>query len=170
MHALVVYESMWGNTEMVARAIAEGIARVCPVEVVEVEKAPEEPGSEVSLIVVGGPTHAFSMSKPATRTEAHHRGATKGSDTIGIREWLDALPAGPHPPQVVATFDTKVSRVKRLPGSAAKTAAKVAGKHGYPRADHAHSFLVTGAEGPLADGELERAVEWGQHLAAANST
>lgn len=169
MPALVVYESMWGNTEMVARAIADGIAQVCPVEVVEVEKAPAEPGSEVTLIVAGGPTHAFSMSKPATRAEAHHRGATQGSDTIGIREWLDALPAGRHP-QVVATFDTKSSRVKRLPGSAATKAAKVAGKHGYPRADHAHSFLVTGTEGPLADGELERAFEWGRQLAAATTT
>jgi len=168
MHALVVYESMWGNTEQVARAIADGIAHVCPVEVVEVEKAPADPGPEVSLIVAGGPTHAFSMSKPATRAEAHQRGATQGSDVIGIREWLDALPTGHHA-QTVATFDTKSSRVKRLPGSAAKRAAKVAGRHGYPDADHAHSFLVTGTEGPLVDGELERATQWGQQLAAASA-
>jgi len=166
MHALVVYESMWGNTEQVARAIAQGIAESGTVEVVDVASAPTEPGADVSLIVAGGPTHAFSMSKPATRTEAHHRGAPSGSDAVGIREWLDALPTGHHP-QTVATFDTKASRVKRLPGSAAKKAGKVAGRHGYSSADRAQSFLVADTEGPLLDGELERATEWGRHLATA---
>jgi hypothetical protein len=164
MHALVVYESMWGNTEQVARAIADGIAETCQVEVVDVGEAPAEPGAAVSLLVAGGPTHAFSMSRPATRAEAHHRGATHGSDAIGIREWLDDLPKTNHA-QTVATFDTKSSRVKRLPGSAAKKAAKVAGRHGYERADHAQSFLVADTEGPLLDGELERATQWGRHLA-----
>jgi hypothetical protein len=166
MRALVVYESMWGNTEQVARAIAQGIAETSTVEVVEVTDAPAEPDIDVSLIVAGGPTHAFSMSKPATRTEAHHRGAPNGSDAIGIREWLDALPTGHHA-QTVATFDTKASRVKHLPGSAAKKAGKVADRHGYARADRAQSFLVADCEGPLLDGELERATEWGRHLATA---
>lgn len=166
MHALVVYESMWGNTERVARAIASGIAETGTVEVVEVGNAPAEPDVDVSLIVAGGPTHAFSMSKPATRTEAHHRGAPKGSDATGIREWLDALPTG-HQAQTVATFDTKSSRVKLLPGSAARKAGKVAGRHGYARADHAQSFLVADTAGPLLDGELERAAQWGRHLATS---
>ncbi len=130
---------------------------------VDVADAPAEPGAEVSLIVAGGPTHAFSMSKPATRAEAHQRGAPNGSDAVGIREWLDTLPTGSHP-QTVATFDTKSTRVRHLPGSA-KKAGRVAGRHGYSRADHAQSFLVADTEGPLLDGELERAVEWGRHLA-----
>ena len=126
--------------------------------------APAARGVDVSLIVAGGPTHAFSMSRPATRAEAHHRGAPNGSEAIGIREWLDALPVGRHP-QTVATFDTKAGRVKHLPGSAAKKAGKVAGRHGYAKADHAQSFLVADTEGPLLDGELQRAAEWGRQLA-----
>lgn len=169
MHALVVYESMWGNTEQVARAIAHGIAETCPVEVVEVGRAPAEPGADVSLIVAGGPTHAFSMSKPATRTEAHRRGATHGSDAVGIREWLDALPVGGHG-QTVATFDTKAGRVRHLPGSAAKKALKVAHRHGYERADDAQSFLVADTQGPLLEGELDRATRWGRQLATAGGS
>lgn len=167
MRALVVYESMWGNTEQVARAIAEGIAETDTVDVVDVANAPAEPDVDVALIIAGGPTHAFSMSKPATRAEAHHRGAPNGSDAVGIREWLAALPVGHHA-QTVATFDTKASRVKHLPGSAAKKAGKVAGRHGYAQADHAQSFLVADTEGPLLDGELQRAAEWGRQLAATH--
>lgn len=164
MRALVVYESMWGNTEQVAQAIATGIRETCPVDVVDVGDAPAQPGSDVSLIVAGGPTHAFSMSKSATRAEAHRRGASQGSDAVGIREWLEALPAGHHR-QAVATFDTKVERVRHLPGSAAKKAGRVAARRGYERSDHAHSFFVADTDGPLVDGELERATEWGRQLA-----
>ena len=164
MRAMVVYETMWGNTGQVAQAIAEGIRETCPVDVLDVGDAPAQPGGDVSLIVAGGPTHAFSMSKSATRAEAHRRGATHGSEAVGIREWLDALPTGRHT-QAVATFDTRVGSVRHLPGSAAKKAGRVAGRHGYERADHAHSFFVADTDGPLLDGELERAIQWGRLLA-----
>ncbi len=168
MQALVVYESMWGNTEQVARAIAAGIGETCQVEVTDVSNAPPEPAADVSLIVAGGPTHAFSMSRASTRTDAHKQGATHGSDAIGIADWLNNLPVGHHR-QAIATFDTKVHLMKHLPGSAAKGAAKLATRHGYERAAHAESFYVADTDGPLLDGELERATRWGRDLAAANS-
>jgi hypothetical protein len=164
MKALVVYESMWGNTGKVAEAIADGIRETCPAEVVDVEQAPAEPGTDVSLVVAGGPTHAFSMSKSGTRAQAHRQGATQGSEAVGIREWLDALPGGHHA-QTIATFDTRVGKVRHMPGSAAKKADKVASRHGYQRADHAHSFFVADTDGPLLDGELDRATHWGRLLA-----
>jgi hypothetical protein len=163
--ALVVYESMWGNTQQVARAVATGVRASYQVEVLEVSRAPLNPGPDVSLIVAGGPTHAFSMSRPRTRADAHARGADHGTEGFGLREWLEQLPAGDHP-QVIATFDTKVKMVKLLPG-AAKGAAKVAAQHGYQRAAHAESFYVQDMEGPLVDGELERATQWGREIAAA---
>jgi flavodoxin len=78
MKALVVYESMWGNTEKVADAIAAGLGESMEVELAEVGSAPVAPGPEVSLIVAGGPTHAFSMSRTTTRKDAIDRGAGAG--------------------------------------------------------------------------------------------
>jgi Flavodoxin len=66
MKALVVYESMFGNTEQIARAVAEGLGESVGVQVVEVADAAAEPDPDVALIVAGGPTHAFSMARSST--------------------------------------------------------------------------------------------------------
>ena len=60
---------------------------------------------------------------------------------------------------------TRVDKARHLPGSAAKSAAKTAHRHGYPRANHAESFYVHGMEGPLLDGEMARAAIWARELA-----
>jgi hypothetical protein len=166
MKALVVYESMWGNTEQVARAVAAGLGETVNVDVVEVSQAPAEPGEDVALVVAGGPTHAFSMTRASTRADALKQGATQGSQDTGLREWLDALPSGHHE-QRLATFDTRVDKVRHLPGSAAKKAAKTGRRHGYKAAAHAESFYVHDTAGPLLDGELARATGWGRELATA---
>ena len=77
-----------------------------------------------------------------------------------MREWLASLPSGHHA-EKIATFDTKVDTMRHLPGSAAKGAAKVAHRHGYDSAARAESFYVDDVEGPLLEGELDRAREWG---------
>jgi hypothetical protein len=59
MKALVVYESMFGNTEQIGRAVAAGLGESIDVQVTEVTDAPTEPDPQVALIVAGGPTHAF---------------------------------------------------------------------------------------------------------------
>lgn len=128
MKALVVYESLFGNTEQVARAVAEGLAETLEVETYEVADAPKAVREFLSLIVIGGPTHAFSLSRPSTRAEAHKRGATKGASDFGVREWLEGLPTGPHS-ESVATFDTRADRARHLPGSAAKKATRMARAH-----------------------------------------
>jgi hypothetical protein len=66
---------------------------------------------------------------------------------------------------VVATFDTRVAKVRHLPGSAAKSAARILRRRGYP-AVSSESFYVTDTTGPLLPGEIERAEAWGQMLAA----
>lgn len=163
--ALVVYESMWGNTEKVARAIADGLGDSMAVEVCEVGAATQSPSSDLALIVVGGPTHAFSLSRPSTREDARRRGADRGGES-GVREWLDRLPDGPHA-QRLATFDTRVTAMRHLPGSAARSAARAARHHGYRRTNDSESFYVADVAGPLVDGELERATAWGRRIAAA---
>ncbi len=161
--ALVVYESLFGNTEQVAQAIAAGMSQHGDVELLEVAEAREVVTDALDLIVLGGPTHAFSMSKPSTREEAVGRGASHGSKTYGMREWIEHLHKGPHT-ELVATFDTRVRKVRRLPGSAAKGAAKILRGLGYSSAAHAESFYVEDVSGPLLEGELDRARAWGDWL------
>src|SRR3954451_1245333 len=167
MKALIVYESMFGNTEKVARAVAAGLADGMEVEVDEVSAAPAQVTDLVDLIVVGGPTHAFSLSRPSTRADAVTKGATQGERDIGIREWLTGLNGRPHS-ELVAAFDTRVDRVRRLPGSAAHKAAKLARHRGFQIAD-VESFYVSDIDGPLLPGELERATAWGRDLASQMS-
>jgi flavodoxin len=169
MKALVVYESMFGNTELIARAIAEGLGGSLDVDVIEVSEAPAQPDAEVALIVAGGPTHAFSMSRTNTRADAINRGAQEGERDFELREWMAALPSGQHAAKI-ATFDTKIESMRHMPGSAAKGAAKAARKLGYEAATTAESFYVRDVDGPLVVGEVDRARAWAQQLAASVTT
>lgn len=163
MRALVVYESMFGNTAKVAREVAEGLSAHADVELRSVADAPVEPDESIDLVVVGGPTHAFSLSHPATRAEARRQGAGAAADGPGLREWLDGLHAGSHHPQVAA-FDTRVTKVRRIPGSAARRATTVVRRLGYAVAERPESFFVEDVDGPLAEGELARARAWGDRI------
>ena len=166
MRALVVVESMWGNTRTVAEAVASGLGDA--TEVLEVRKAPFELPDDVGLLVVGGPTHAFSMSRSSTRHDAVERGARGADEAQGIREWLEGMP--PSDRIEVATFDTRVDKVRRLPGSAAKAAGKVVRRHHLGRLIATESFYVSDMEGPLLDGELDRAKDWGARLRSLAAT
>jgi flavodoxin len=165
MKALVVYESMFGNTEQIARAVASGLGESVDVQLTEVADA-TDPGPDVALIVAGGPTHAFSMSRENTRADAISKGAPEGEREFGLREWMAALPSGQHT-EKMATFDTKIKSMRHLPGSAAKSAAKAARRHGYESVARAESFYVDDVDGPLLDGEIDRAQAWGRQLAAS---
>jgi hypothetical protein len=161
MRALVVYESMWGNTRQVAEAVAEGLGGASVSEVHEVA-ATDLTG--LDLLVVGGPTHAFSMTRPKTRHDALERGATSGTEDRGLREWLAELPHDLRAPD--ATFDTRAKQVRHLPGSAAASARREVRRHHHGRVLDSASFYVEDLEGPLSDGELARARTWGADLAS----
>src|SRR6476646_5428459 len=93
--ALVVYESMFGNTEAVAHALAQGLGLRMLVAVVPVTQAPAKVDCGVELLVVGGPTHAFGLSRASTRRSARERGARPAggqeAERRGLREWLAQL-------------------------------------------------------------------------------
>ncbi len=164
MRALVVYESMFGNTESLARVIGHVLSSDMVVEVHEVGDAPDAIHEPVDLIVVGAPTHAFSLSRPRTRADAVSQGAPGGRTGRGVREWLENLPTGPHS-ECVAVFDTRVKGVRHLPGSAARKAERIAREHGYERAIARESFYVADVAGPLLQGERERACSWARAVA-----
>ncbi|WP_328997835.1 hypothetical protein OHA18_25625 [Kribbella sp. NBC_00709] len=165
--ALVVYESMFGNTERIARAIRDGLRQHLPAETVPVNRAPNVVPGDVRLLIVGGPTHAFSMSRLSTRQEAWKQGDLVTPIEVGIREWLAALepPTGRRSDLLrVATFDTRIAKVRLLPGSAARSAAKLLRRMGLRLLGPSESFFVNETTGPISDAEIERAHHWGEEL------
>jgi hypothetical protein len=169
-HALVVYESMFGNTATIARAIGDGLRSGMRVEVVEVGAAPTTLDGEVDLLVVGGPTHAFGMSRQTTRADAGRQGADRQAAAgIGLREWVEQLTVDGAVGPLTAAFDTKVKRPK-LPGSAARAAQKQLRRAGFRPVVPAANFYVGGTPGPLTGGETERARAWGERLASIVSS
>ena len=156
---LVVYESMFGNTQAVAEAVAEGLRTALEVSLVDVGDAPLTIPDDIDLVVVGGPTHAFGMSRPSTRQSAVDQGADReAAEHPGIREWVGGVVA--HEGLPTAAFDTKVAK-PHLPGSAAKSAERKLRRRGFSQLADPETFFVAGTTGDLLDGELERAKAWG---------
>ena len=167
MRALVVYESLWGNTAQVARAIGTRLSAQADVEILDSDAAPRSVEG-YDLLVVGGPTHAFSMTRASTRSDAVTTRSAPHEPTRGIREWLNELdrPATQIP---AVAFDTRVAK-PRLPGSAAKAARHELRSLGFETSVKQQTFHVHGYEGPLADGELDRAAEWADEVLAQLGT
>lgn len=159
MKAVVVYESLWGNTQAVARAIAEGIGH--DARVLSTAEATPDRIADADLIVAGAPIQGFSL--PGERMRAGIRpDATPPPDLSGptLRSWLERLPAG-HGRS--AAFETKI---RWSPGSATRVIDRELTRAGYPALVGAEHFVVDGKFGPLRNGEIERARRWGAELAA----
>lgn len=166
MKAFVVYESMFGDTEATAEAVASGLSARMTVQMAEVSDAGSVVGADIDLLVTGAPTHAFSLSRPSTRDSASHQAGGQKilSPERGIREWLEDVVV--REGVSAAAFDTKIAR-PRLPGSAAHAAERRLRKKGCKVIGPAGNFLVSSTQGPLCEGELVRARAWGAALAAA---
>jgi hypothetical protein len=163
--AVVIYESMFGNTAAVAEAVARGLAREgVGVACREVGAVDATEAAAAGLLVLGAPTHTFSLSDTATREDAVRRGARSARTERGLREWL-ATSSPARPGQVVATFDTRLVALRRLRAAGAEKAADLARRHGFVVVGEPAGFLVEGTQGPLVDGEIERAEAWGARLA-----
>ena len=135
MRTLVVYESMFGNTREVAEAIAQGLAPGVEAVAVPVAEATAERLAEVDLLVVGGPTHAHSMSSEQSRKGAPQYVERSDGDLHlepgyegpGLRDWFHDLPAAPVR---AAAFDTRADVAPLLSGRASKGIASRLRKHG----------------------------------------
>jgi hypothetical protein len=167
MKAVVVYESMYGNTHLVADAIGRGLAGGGEVVVVPVTEAAPALVTDADLLVVGGPTHAHGMSRPSTRKAAVEQAKDNPVDPAafaGLREWLETVP-----PLAAssAAFDTRAGVAPALlTGRASKGIARQLHQHGFGQVAEPESFLVD-KDNHLQPGEVERAERWGARLAAA---
>ena len=170
MNAHVVYESMYGNTHRIAEAIASGLENLGEVSVGPITQATPDTIAPVDLLVVGGPTHMHGMSNPASRraametaekSEAVEADPDAGLD--GLRAWFKALPKSSG--GFGAAFDTRIDGPSIVTGSAARGIHKLLRRHRFEPLGEPASFLVEDSEGPLKEGELERARRWGADLA-----
>jgi hypothetical protein len=133
MDALVVYESMYGNTRAIAEAIAEGLGGA------ELRSTREGADPSADLLIVGGPTHMHGlatsgsrkMAAEAVKEDGHGALEPGATDDPGLRQWLRDLPKvdGGR----AATFDTRLDRSAALTGSAARGIARRLRRRGYPR-------------------------------------
>ena len=170
MRALIIYESMYGNTHAIAEAIARGLQPGNDVTVVPVAGATPELLAAADLVVTGGPTHVHGMSRPATRKSAvNEAGKHDGQPALdadaegpGLRDWFGSLA---RMNGMAAAFDTRLAGPVMFTGSAAKAIAKLLERHGFTLIAEAESFLVT-SDNKLRAGEEDRAQNWGQTLAA----
>ena len=161
MKAVVVYESLWGNTAAVARAIAEGLGP--DVRALSTAEAPPALLEGVDLIVAGSPLFAFRLPTDAIRETIRRKSASfpRPPDLShpALRTWLEALPAGRGRG---AAFET---RMWFSPGGATGDILASLKHAGYLPLARGQRFRVTGMYGPLKAGELERARIWGAKLA-----
>jgi hypothetical protein len=148
----------------VAEAIAEGLgdAKTLPVH-----EAPDHV-EQTALLVVGGPTHMHGLATSRSRQAGAQAEGTAhvepdATDEPGLREWLRDLREGAG--IKAAAFDTRLDRSAWLTGAAAHGIARRLSHLGYDVVA-SESFLVEDSPGPLSQGELERAREWGEALAA----
>ncbi|MCU1574675.1 MAG: flavodoxin [Micrococcaceae bacterium] len=178
MRALVVYESMFGNTRAVAQAIAAGLGGPAVARAIPVSAAREEDVSGYDLLVVGGPTHVHGMSRTSTRQAAADTAATavgrEGPELdehaevgSGLREWLGWLQE--HPPQGgprrAAAFDTRADAPPLVSGRASRGVARQLEYAGFALVAKPHSFLVT-KEPHLAPHQVDSARNWGRDLSS----
>jgi flavodoxin I len=146
MKTMVVYDSVYGNTAKVAQQIGAAIGG--EVQVLRVGEVNASELRTVDLLVVGSPTQG-------------------GRPTQAIQNFLGLVPAHAAPGTRVAAFDTRLtSKWVRIFGYAAPRIAASLQKTGATPVGAPAGFFVKGKEGPLQEGEVERAAAWAQQIAA----
>jgi flavodoxin len=145
MKALIVYDSVYGNTEQVAKAVAGAIAG--EVRVLRAGEASASDLTSIDLLIVGAPTQGGRATPP-------------------VQAFLGKIPADALKNVGVTAFDTRVKNfVARLFGyPAGRIADSLKSKGGYLAAPP-EGFIVKGTKGPLVQGEMERAAAWAKGVA-----
>jgi flavodoxin len=155
MQALVVYDSVYGNTERVAHAIGNVLAARNEIRVRRVGDVNSADLANLNLLIVGSPTQQFRA-------------------TPAIKKFIGGIRKGELKDVPVAAFDTRLG-MEDMPSRILPPFVKIFGYAAKPIADSLvnkggklvtppEGFLVKGMEGPLKEGELERAATWAERL------
>ena len=174
MRALVVYESMYGSTHVIADNIADGLRGDYEVTVVPVGEATPELVAAADLVVAGAPTHLRGLSSARSRRMAAQAAAKDGSELRmdpdaggpAMQDWLKELG---HRDGLAAAFDTRVNGITLLTGQASRPIARLLKRHGYRLVAAPEGFLVC-SHGTLLDGEASWARRWGMTIAVVSKT
>jgi flavodoxin len=156
MKALVIYDSYFGNTEKIAQAIGNALGPKTIVQTVKVDQAEQGMLEGIDILVVGSPTRAFSP-------------------TPAIKSFLKMIKPKGLQGVKVAAFDTRIPLDEKTPGFlrfmvrlfgyADKPLQTLMVQKGGQATVPSQGFFVTASEGPLQDGELERASAWAKQIA-----
>jgi len=140
MKALVIFDSNLGNTKIIAETIAKELGEGTKIVSVSDFNINELGG--INLLVAGSPIIGWKPSEKMGKFLA----------SLG-REQLKGLKA--------ATFDT---RVKIFHGDAAKKISQKLIEAGAEIVGKPQAFFVKGKEGPLVNGEIEKAAKWAKSI------
>jgi flavodoxin len=153
MKALVVYDTVYGNTEKVASVLKENLNKKYDVKLIKADAAKPADLDGVDLLLVGSPTHG-------------------GWYIESVKTFLNAIPANGLKTMQAAAFDTSTSKqnesgfvkaVINFFGYASKRIAKSLAAKGATMVS-AETFPVIGREGPLQEGEIEHAKSWAEEI------
>ena len=150
MKAIVIYDSLYGNTEEIAKAIGKGFGE--EAKVVKVGDVKAEDIAPYHFVVIGSPTQG-------------------GRQTPATKAFVDSLPAAALKEKRLAAFDTRLKTVfVKIFGYAAPRIETAIKEKGGNTTAQPQGFFVKSAKGPLLDGELERATTWAKSVAAGVPT
>ncbi len=144
--AVIVYDSLYGNTEKIASAIGEAITPCGEVKVLRAGEANPSELASIALLIVGSPVHG-------------------GRPTPPVQDFLNKMAQQSLKGIKVAVFDTRAtSKFAKIFGNAAGRIAGQLTKKGGVLMVPPEGFFVTGTKGPLKEGELERAANWARGI------
>ncbi len=169
MNILVVYDSLFGNTERIAQAIADTLRAFGQVQAVRTEPSESDESQRQAILrqyratdVHLEPAHPVELQGVDMLILGCPTQASKA--TPAMLSFLEKVSSASLSGLAVACFDTRYRRPLWLTGSAARVMAKKLQKMGVSLLLPPESFFVNGTQGPLKSGELERAVTWTQML------
>ena len=145
MNALVLYDSQYGDTERIAQAITDTLGEFGEARAVRLDPRQSVELQGLDLFILGCPTQGW---RP----------------TPAIQSFLEETTSEELGGLVGACFDTRFRLPRFMTGSAAKVMAAKLREKDVSLLTEPESFFVKGTEGPLRDGELERASTWARTL------